>query len=201
MMLADMGADVVRIDRPTVDRADLYDVTTRGKRSVSIDLKSAEGRETARQIASRADMLIEGFRPGVMEKMGLGPDELLAINPRLIFGRMTGWGQDGPLSRVAGHDINYISLSGALGAIRAKTGEPVIPLNLIGDYAGGTMFLLYGLLCALNERHRSGKGQVVDAAMIDGVAMLFSPLLEMHARCQTARPESDPDFMDGRAPF
>lgn len=181
MLLADMGADVVRIDRPEAGPNDPFDVMARGKRSITIDLKSEEGRATALGLAAAADIVIEGFRPGTMEHLGLGPETMLAQNRRLIFGRITGWGQTGPLSRAAGHDLNYIALSGALGSIRSD-GRPVPPLNLLGDFAGGSMFLLFGLLAALHERSVSGRGQVVDAAMVDGASMLLTAIRELRGK-------------------
>ena len=179
MMLADMGAEVVRVDRtqnvPAIDPGvPPYDVLNRGRRSIAVDLKRPEAVETVLRLASRADALIEGFRPGVMERLGLGPDVCLARNPQLVFGRMTGWGQDGPLARAAGHDVNYIALAGALAPIGRRGEPPVPPLNLIGDFGGGGMLLAFGVVCALVERQRSGKGQVVDAAMVDGAAILMS---------------------------
>ena len=177
MMLADMGADVLLVDRPDDPRLGLgrdrwFDVMLRGRRSVTLDLKSKGGVEAALLMASRADALIEGFRPGVMERLGLGPDALAARNPKLVYGRMTGWGQDGPLAARAGHDINYIALTGVLHAIGRAGGAPVPPLNLIGDFGGGGMLLAFGIACALVEAQRSGRGQVVDAAMVDGASLL-----------------------------
>jgi alpha-methylacyl-CoA racemase len=186
MLLADMGADVLVVDRPEssdlgLTRERWYDVMMRGKRSVTLDLKSS--RQPALELISRADVLIEGFRPGVMERLGLGPDAALAANPRLVYGRMTGWGQDGPLAPRAGHDINYIALSGVLNAFGRKGEAPVPPLNLVGDFGGGGMLLGFGVACALLEASRSGKGQVVDAAMVDGASLLaamFSGFLASH---------------------
>jgi alpha-methylacyl-CoA racemase len=177
MMLADMGADVLLVDRPEdpglgLGRERWSDVMLRGRRSVTLDLKSKDGVEAALRLASRADALIEGFRPGVMERLGLGPDALAARNPKLVYGRMTGWGQDGPLAPRAGHDINYIALTGILHAIGRAGGAPVPPLNLIGDFGGGGMLLAFGIACGLVEAQRSGKGQVVDAAMVDGASLL-----------------------------
>jgi alpha-methylacyl-CoA racemase len=179
MMLSDMGAEVLRIDRagsvmasiPDGPRADLLG---RGRRSVGVDLKRPEGVETVLRLVERADVLYEGFRPGVTERLGLGPDVCLARNPRLIYGRMTGWGQDGPLAQAAGHDINYIALTGALHSIGRKGEKPVPPLNLVGDFGGGGLILAFGIACALVERDRSGQGQVVDAAMVDGAAALMA---------------------------
>ena len=179
MLLADMGADVLSVDRPiasdlgfSIERK--YDLPNRGKRAVAIDLKNPQGVAAVLQLIDSADLLIEGFRPGVMERLGLGPAACHAVNPRLVYGRMTGWGQDGPLSQRAGHDINYIALAGVLDAIGPKGGAPVVPLNLIGDFAGGAMYLAMGLLAALLEARSSGKGQVVDAAMLDGAANLMT---------------------------
>jgi alpha-methylacyl-CoA racemase len=178
MMLSDMGADIVRIDRarnvnPGAEGLSL-DFLARGRRSVGVDLKSAEGIETCLRMIEKADAILEGFRPGVMERLGLGPDVCLARNPSLVYGRMTGWGQEGPLANVAGHDINYISLAGALAHMGRAGEAPVPPLNLVGDFGGGGMLLAFGMVCALVERASSGKGQVVDAAMVDGTAALMS---------------------------
>jgi alpha-methylacyl-CoA racemase len=175
MMLADMGADVVRVDRPNSGGADpTRDVLNRGRRSVAVDLKHPDGVDAVLRLVGTADALIEGFRPGVMERLGLGPDECLARNPRLVYGRMTGWGQDGPLASAAGHDINYIAIAGALNNF-ARAGErPVPPLNMVADFGGGGMLLAFGVVCALLETQRSGQGQVVDAAMVDGSAVLMT---------------------------
>jgi alpha-methylacyl-CoA racemase len=179
MMLADMGADVIRVDRAqSVVGGDPEnppaDVLNRGRRSVGIDLKHPDGVEALLTLVERADALIEGFRPGVCERLGFGPDVCLARNPRLVFGRMTGWGQDGPYAQMAGHDINYIALAGALEPIGRAGERPLPPLNLVGDFGGGGMFLAYGVVCALLEAQRSGEGQVVDAAMVDGAAVLMT---------------------------
>src|SRR5437879_5610852 len=175
MMLADMGADVVRVDRPGSGAGDpTRDVLNRGRRSVAVDLKHPDGVATVLRLVEQADALIEGFRPGVMERLGLGPDECLARNPRLVYGRMTGWGQDGPLASAAGHDINYIAIAGVLNNL-VRTGErPTPPLNLVGDFGGGGLLLAFGLVCGLFEAARSGQGQVVDAAMVDGSAILMT---------------------------
>ncbi|MCQ4261311.1 carnitine dehydratase [Stutzerimonas stutzeri] len=173
MLLADMGAEVLRIEReggngwpnPVVDR---------GRKTLTLDIRSEAGRARCIELAQTADVLIEGFRPGVMEKLGLGPDELLQCNPKLIYGRMTGWGQTGPLARAAGHDINYIALTGALAAIRGESGTAIPPLNLVGDFGGGSLYLAVGILAALWERERSGQGQVIDAAIVDGVSSLMT---------------------------
>jgi alpha-methylacyl-CoA racemase len=177
MLLADMGADVLVIDRPAgtdlgLKRERWYDVMMRGKRSVTLDLKRKESSLVGLELAARADALIEGMRPGVMERLGLGPEAVLEKNPRLVYGRMTGWGQDGPLAPRAGHDINYIALAGVLHAIGRKGEAPVPPLNLIGDFGGGGMLLGFGVACALLEAARSGQGQVVDAAMVEGASLL-----------------------------
>ncbi|MHB8576949.1 MAG: CaiB/BaiF CoA transferase family protein [Dehalococcoidia bacterium] len=179
MMLADMGADVLRIDR--VDRVSAQngerppaDVLNRGRRSLAVDLKNPRGVEAVLKLAERADALIEGFRPGVTDRLGIGPDACMQRNPRLIYGRMTGWGQEGPMAQAAGHDINYIALSGVLHAIGRKGEAPVPPLNLVGDFGGGGLILAFGVVCALVERNRSGKGQVIDAAMVDGSAVLMA---------------------------
>jgi len=179
MILADLGADVIRVDRPGkagLDFGDYYrgDVVNRGKRSVAVDLKNAAGRDLVLALVEKADVLIEGNRPGVTERLGLGPEDCWARNPTLVYGRMTGWGQQGPLSQVAGHDIGYLALTGALWAIGRADEAPTPPLNLAADYAGGTMFLVTGVLAALLEAGRSGKGQVVDAAMVDGAAVLMT---------------------------
>jgi alpha-methylacyl-CoA racemase len=177
MLLADMGADVLVVDRPQssdlgLTRERWYDVMMRGKRSVTLDLKNAASTEVVLELLGRADVLIEGFRPGVMERLGLGPDAALSRNPRLVYGRMTGWGQAGPLAPRAGHDINYIALAGVLNAFGRKGEPPVPPLNLVGDFGGGGMLLAFGVTSALLEARRSGKGQVVDAAMVDGASLL-----------------------------
>ena len=177
MLLADMGADVLRIDRaqnvaPTIPDTPHGDLMNRGRRSIGVDLKNPDGIETVLRLVEKADALIEGFRPGVTERLGLGPDECLARNPRLIYGRMTGWGQEGPYAQAAGHDINYIALSGVLHAFSRQGQAPVPPLNLVGDFGGGGLFLAFGIACALVEAKNSGQGQVIDAAMVDGAAVL-----------------------------
>lgn len=179
MMLADMGADVIRVDRADRVRggdpsAPPADVLNRGRRSIGVDLKSSEGRETVMRLVDGADGLIEGFRPGVTERLGLGPDDCAARNPALVYGRMTGWGQDGPYADAAGHDINYIALAGALDSFGREGQAPVPPINLVGDFGGGGMFLAFGMVCAILEAKSSGKGQVVDAAMVDGAATLMA---------------------------
>jgi alpha-methylacyl-CoA racemase len=179
MMLADMGAEVIRVDRAQAVRggdpdAPPADVLNRGRRSIGVDLKNPDGVEVVLDLVEQADALIEGFRPGVAERLGIGPDDCLARNPRLVYGRMTGWGQSGPYAHTAGHDINYIALAGALHPIGRAGGPPVPPLNLVGDFGGGGMLLAFGLVCALLEASRSGEGQVVDAAMVDGAAVLMT---------------------------
>jgi alpha-methylacyl-CoA racemase len=181
MLLADLGADVVRVDRLEavdlgLEQARQYNLLNRGRRSVSIDIKKPEGRDAVLRLVDGADALIEGFRPGVMEKLGLGPDTCLARNPRLVYGRMTGWGQEGPLAHAAGHDINYIALSGALHAIGNRGGPPVPPLNLVGDFGGGAMYLAFGVCAGIVHAQRTGQGQVVDAAMTDGASSLMTAI-------------------------
>jgi alpha-methylacyl-CoA racemase len=186
MMLADMGAEVIRIDRAARARggdpgSPPKDPMSRGRRSVAVDLKSPEGIEAVLRIVESADALIEGFRPGVMERLGLGPDACLARNPRLVYGRMTGWGQEGPMAQAAGHDINYISLAGVLDHIGRRGERPLAPLNLVGDFGGGGMLMAFGVACALVETARSGEGQVVDCAMVDGAAVLMQMMYGMRA--------------------
>ncbi|MFJ4682148.1 CaiB/BaiF CoA transferase family protein [Streptomyces sp. NPDC088789] len=184
MLLADLGADVVRVDRPggqglAVDPA--YDVTNRGKRSVLVDLKAPDGPARVLDLAARADILVEGFRPGVAERLGVGPEECHARNPALVYGRMTGWGQDGPLARRAGHDIAYLALTGTLGMIGDPDRPPPAPANLLGDYAGGSLYLVVGVLAALHHARATGTGQIVDAAIVDGAAHLASMIHGMLA--------------------
>jgi alpha-methylacyl-CoA racemase len=205
MVLADMGAEVIRVERANTPETGLemeprFDVLNRGRRSIALDLKSAEGVATLKRLVERADMLFEGFRPGVMERLGLGPEVCLAINPRLVYGRMTGFGQTGPMAGAAGHDINYIALSGALDGIGMKGGPPVPPLNLVGDFGGGGMLLALGMLAAYIEASRSGKGQVVDAAMVDGSALLMAGLFGFKAAGLWGRPRGE-NLLDGGAPF
>ncbi|PWR23606.1 CaiB/BaiF CoA transferase family protein [Zavarzinia compransoris] len=184
MLLADMGADVVRVDRAARFSVmnDKFDFLNRGKRSISIDLKKPDGVEAVLKLVEKADIILEGFRPGVMERLGLGPDVCLGRNPRIAYGRMTGFGQDGPMAKAAGHDINYIAMSGALHMIGHKGGRPVPPINFVGDFGGGSMFLAFGLLAAVIEARSSGKGQVVDATMIDGAALLTTMMYGMKAQ-------------------
>jgi alpha-methylacyl-CoA racemase len=201
LMLADMGADVLLIDRPgepAVDRT--QDVLLRGRRSVVLDLKSESDRQLAVALIERADVLIEGFRAGVMERLGLGPDVALKLNPRLVYGRMTGWGQTGPLAPRAGHDINYIALTGVLDAIGRAGHPPTPPMNLVGDFGGGGMLLAFGVVCAIFEATRSGKGQVVDAAMVDGAALLATMFFGMKAN-NAWGPERGTNMLDGGAPW
>lgn len=200
MMLADMGAEVVRVDRKSAaGSGSANDVMNRGRRSIALDLKKPEGIGACLKLIDQADALLEGFRPGVMERLGLGPEVCLERNPRLVYGRMTGWGQHGPLAHAAGHDINYISLSGALHAIGLPD-KPVPPLNLVGDFGGGAMMLAFGLACGLVEAQRSGKGQVVDAAMTDGSAMLMAIFYGMKASGFWSN-ERGRNMLDGGAHF
>ena len=208
MMLADLGASVIRVDRLSRPGGGLLDamaagradVVSRGRRSIAVDLKSAEGVELVLVLVDSADVLIEGFRPGVMERLGLGPQVCLDRNPRLVFGRMTGWGQDGPLALAAGHDINYIALSGALAAIGRHGETPVPPLNLVADYGGGGMLLAYGVVAALLSAARTGAGQVVDAAMVDGSALLMAQFFGMKALGRWSD-ERGSNLLDTGAPF
>lgn len=186
MMLADMGADVIRVDRagnvrPPEERQPSFDALARNRRSVGVDLKHPDGASAVLDLVEHADALIEGFRPGVAERLGIGPDECLARNPKLVYGRMTGWGQDGPMASAAGHDINYIALSGVLSAIGRKGEAPVPPLNLVGDFGGGGMLLALGVVSAMLSAERTGTGQVVDAAMVDGAAVLGAMFAAMRA--------------------
>lgn len=199
MMLADMGAEVVRVDRPN-SKSSKFDVMNRGRRSIALDLKSAAGVETALKLIERADALIEGFRPGVMERLGLGPEECFERNPKLIYGRMTGWGQTGTLSQSAGHDLNYIALTGALHAIGRSDSPPAPPLNLIGDFGGGGLMLAFGIVCALLEARQSGKGQVIDAAMTDGAALVMAMIYGFKAAGRWSN-KREANLLDGAAPF
>jgi alpha-methylacyl-CoA racemase len=174
MLLSDLGAEVLRIERRGASSAAELDLTTRGRDVIELDLKDEAERKLCRDAIAGADVLIEGFRPGVMERLGLGPAEMLSLNPQLIYGRMTGWGQDGPLAYTAGHDINYIALTGALAALGSPGEPPPPPLNLLGDYGGGALYLAFGIAAALFERDRSGVGQVIDAAIVDGAASLMT---------------------------
>jgi alpha-methylacyl-CoA racemase len=186
MLFADLGASVLRLDRPTpsglgIDIPRRFNLLTRNRPAIALDLKHPDGLTLALDLIAAADALIEGFRPGTMERLGLGPDVALARNPRLVYGRVTGWGQHGPLALAAGHDLNYVALSGALAAIGRAGAKPTPPLNLVGDYGGGALYLAFGVACALAEAQRSGKGQVVDAAMIDGAASLMTMFYGLHA--------------------
>lgn len=208
MLLADLGAEVLRIerkpaatDRPGIQLFDpKMDILNRGRRVVRLDLKKPEGVAAALALIDQADAVIEGFRPGVMERLGFGPETCLARNPRLVYGRMTGWGQTGPLAQSAGHDINYLSLTGALHAIGEKGGKPVVPLNLVADCGGGAMLLAVGILAALLEARRSGLGQVVDAAMTDGAALLMSMVCTLNAMGDWI-PQRGSNWLDGGAHF
>jgi alpha-methylacyl-CoA racemase len=181
MMLSDMGAEVIRVDRLTSASSRPKDILARNRRSIAVDLKKPEGVEVVLRLCQSAAGIFEGFRPGVTERLGLGPDDCMARNPKLVYGRMTGWGQEGPMAQAAGHDINYIGLSGALHAIGRPGAKPVPPLNLVGDFGGGGMLLAFGMVCGLLEAQRSGKGQVIDAAMVDGAATLMAMFFTFRA--------------------
>ena len=201
MMLADLGADVIRVDRPGgAAGTPAADLLNRGKRSVVLDLKRPAATEAVLALAASADVLIEGYRPGVAERLGVGPDDCWARNPKLVYGRMTGWGQTGPLAQAAGHDIGYISLTGALHAIGAQGGPPQIPLNLLGDFGGGSAYLVIGVLAALREAERTGRGQVVDAAIVDGAAHLLTMVYAMLGDGHWTD-ERGTNLLDGGAPF
>lgn len=204
MILADLGAEVVRVDRPAggldLGTGDAPDPTLRGRRMLAADLKDPAGRDAVLRLVERADVLVEGYRPGVTERLGVGPDDCLARNPRLVYARMTGWGQHGPLARRAGHDINYIALTGVLHAVGRAGERPVVPLNLVGDYGGGSMLLLVGLLAALWEARTSGRGQVVDAAMVDGVSTLAQLTWTLRGQGLWSD-ERGANLLDGHAPF
>ncbi|WP_033289609.1 CaiB/BaiF CoA transferase family protein [Amycolatopsis jejuensis] len=203
LVLADLGADVVRVERPSGSlnlSGGRPDPMLRGRRSVAADLKTPDGRELVLRLAAKADVLVEGLRPGVTERLGVGPDDCHARNPRLVYGRMTGWGQSGPLAQRAGHDINYIGLAGVLHAIGRAGERPVPPLNLVGDFGGGSMFLLTGVLSALWERERTGRGQVVDAAMVDGAGVLAQMMWALRGTGSWSD-ERGTNLLDGGAPF
>jgi alpha-methylacyl-CoA racemase len=206
MMLADMGAEVIRIDRkgagagPFPMLGTKYDVMARNRKSLALDLKQQQGRDALLALVDKADAIIEGFRPGVMERLGLGPAECHARNPKLVYGRVTGWGQDGPLARPAGHDINYIALTGMLHAMGRAGEPPAPPLNLVGDFGGGAMMLAFGVVCAVLEARQSGKGQVVDAAMTDGAALLGAMMYGMRAFGMWSG-SREANMLDGGAPF
>lgn len=197
MLLGDMGADVVRIDRPNAPHETML---ARGKRSIALDMKAPEDKMLAAMLAQQADILIEGFRPGVMERLGFGPEDVLRTNPKLVYGRMTGWGQHGPLAQAAGHDLNYIALSGALHAIGPKDGPPTPPLNLVGDFGGGSLYLVMGLLAAMTYARASGEGQIVDAAMTDGAISLMGLFYGLKGEGRWADTRQS-NFLDGAAPF
>ncbi len=204
MMLADMGADVVRIERPgapsVTGAAGKFDVTARSRRVLALDLKNPLATGAVLALVEQADVLIEGFRPGVMERLGLGPEACMARRPSLVYGRMTGWGQSGPLAQAAGHDINYIAIAGALHAIGTPSGPPVPPLNYVGDFGGGAMMLAFGILCALHHARGSGAGQVVDTAMTDGTALLSAMMYGMHAAGAWSNRRGE-NMLDGGAHF
>ncbi|MGZ0146253.1 CaiB/BaiF CoA transferase family protein [Kribbella sp. WER1] len=203
MLLAELGADVLRIDRPggglSMGPPEL-DLVNRGRRSAALDLKQPAAVDVVRRMVAQADVLVEGFRPGVAERLGLGPEDCRALNPRLVYGRMTGWGQDGPLAQTAGHDIDYLAVSGALHLIGRAGGPPQVPANLLGDFAGGSLYLVIGVLAALHEAQRSGQGQVVDAAIVDGSAHLTTMLLGALA-AGAWRQERGTNLLDTGAPF
>lgn len=205
MMLADMGADVIRVDRPgAVGRRELDDlshqVLGRGRRSIAVDLKNPRGRDLVLDLAARSDVLLEGFRPGVAERLGLGPADALGRNPKLVYGRMTGWGQDGPYARRAGHDINYVAVTGALEPIVGAGGRPTAPLNMLGDFGGGGMLMAFGVVSALLHARRTGEGQVVDAAIVDGTALFTAMLHSMRAAGQWSGGRGE-NLFDGGAPY
>ena len=204
MMLSDMGAEVIRVDRAQSVSGDFsrpsLDVLNRGRRSIGVDLKNPDGVETVLRLVDQADALIEGFRPGVMERLGLGPDACTARNARLVYGRMTGWGQEGPYAQAAGHDINYIALAGTLAHLGRKGEKPTAPLNLVGDFGGGGMLLAFGVACALVETARSGRGQVIDAAMVDGAATLMAMMWGFRAIGMFSE-ERGVNLLDTGAPF
>ena len=206
LKLADMGADVIRVNRASEVPAEPPAAKTRvsefdrGRRSMAVDLKSAEGVEVVLRLCERADALLESFRPGVAERLGVGPDDAMARNPKLVYGRMTGWGQDGPLAHSAAHSLNYESLTGAIGSIGPEHGPPIPLLQVLGDFAGGGLHLAFGVVCALFEAQRSGKGQVVDAAMVDGVASIYSVFYGM-SRSGMHTEDTGTNLFDGGAPF
>lgn len=200
MMLADMGANVIRIDRQAGANANPFEVTLRGRTSIAVNLKDTRGIALLKRLLQKADILIEGFRPGVMEKLGLGPEVCWQENPTLVYGRMTGWGQTGPLSQIAGHDINYVAITGALASIGRAQGGPVPPLNLVGDFGGGAMYLVSGVLAALHQAKQSGQGQVVDAAISDGVISLMAMMQGYQAMGMWEEKRQN-NIFDGGAPF
>ena len=198
-LLSELGADVVRVDRPAAAGRKPAQLT-RGRRSVVADLKVPEGRDAVLRLAERADVLIEGYRPGVAERLGLGPDDVLGVNPALVYARMTGWGQDGPWAHAAGHDINYVAVTGALAAIGTEGGPPQIPLNLLGDFGGGSLYLVMGVLAAIIEAQASGLGQVIDCAIVDGVSSLASMMWEMRSTGDWGDARGT-NLLDGGRPF
>lgn len=205
MALSDMGAEVLRIDRTEPSGLGIgveprFDLLKRGRRSVAVNLKEPKGVDTVLRLIDRADALIEGFRPGVMERLGVGPEQCLRRNPKLVYGRMTGWGQDGPWAKDVGHDINYIALAGVLHCIGTSGGKPVPPLNLVGDFGGGAMFLAFGIVSALLEAQRSGKGQVVDVSMVEGAAYLMTSIYGLHAAGLWSNERGD-NLLDTGAPY
>ncbi len=200
MLLADLGAEVVRIDRPSEDLSATHAVLLRGRRSLTVDLRSDSGRDDVLRLVERSDVLLEGFRPGVAERLGFGPDVALARNPRLVYGRMTGWGQDGPYAALAGHDITYLAISGVLDAFVGEGGRPVPPLNLLGDFGGGGALLAFGVLAGVLHSRATGRGQVVDAAIVDGVAAMTAMQQSLLASGAWSRPRGQ-NLFDGGAPF
>jgi len=206
MMLSDMGADIVRVDRaagvnPAAFDLPNFELMNRGRRSIGVDLKHPEGREVVLRLVEQADALIEGFRPGVTERLGLGPDDCHARNPRLVYGRMTGWGQDGPMAHAAGHDINYIALAGALAHFARDGGQPTPPINLVGDFGGGGMLLAFGIVCGVLEARASGAGQVIDAAMVDGAASLMAMVWSFRKLGIWDETRPGTNLLDTGAPF
>ncbi len=205
MLLSDMGADIIRVDRAQQVNPALFgkpnlEPLYRGRRSIGVDLKNPQGKDLVLRLVEGADALFEGFRPGVTERLGLGPDACLARNPRLVYGRMTGWGQDGPMAQAAGHDINYIALAGALAHFGRAGGKPTPPINLVGDFGGGGMFMAFGLVCGILEAQRSGKGQVIDVAMVDGTATLMSMMWGLK-QIGAWKEEHGTNVLDTGAPF
>ena len=200
MLLADLGADVVRVDRPEEDLRGTHAVLLRGRRSVVLDLKSVDGLRAVHELLARSDVVVEGFRPGVAERLGFGPDEALRLNPRLVYGRMTGWGQSGPYAALAGHDITYLAVSGVLDAFADDDGRPVPPLNLLGDFGGGGAMLALGVVSAVLHARATGEGQVVDAAIVDGVASMTAMHQSMRASGLWPAPRGE-NLLDGGAPF
>jgi alpha-methylacyl-CoA racemase len=205
MLFSDLGAEVIRIDRPPVGNAampeaDPRELVSRGRKSIVVDLKNPDGIAVVKRLLAGADALFEGFRPGVMERLGLGPEICKGLNPKLVYGRITGWGQAGPLAKAAGHDINYIALTGALHAIGGVAGGPVPPLNLVGDYGGGALYLALGMACALLEAQRSGRGQVVDAAIVDGASSIMTAIYMLRAQGEWSDNRAD-NLIDSGTPW